>query len=53
MKEEYKILIDARKLQLETKEEFKVDGLREHYNLSLKEALKIKKLLAKDKEKKW
>ena len=53
MKEEYKILIDARKLERETNEEFKLDGLREHYKLSLTKALKIKKLLDKDKETKW
>lgn len=52
MKEEYKILIDARKLEREVDEEFKLDGLREHYNLSLTQALKIKKLLDKDKQKK-
>ena len=50
MKEEYKILIDARRLERETNEEFKLDGLREHYNLSLTKALEIKKLLDKDKE---
>ena len=50
MKEEYKILIDARRLERETNEEFKLNGLREHYNLSLTKALKIKKLLDKDKE---
>lgn len=53
MKEEYKILIDARRLERETNEEFKLDGLREHYNLSLTKALKIKKLLDKDKEEEW
>ena len=53
MKEEYKILIDARRLERETNEEFKLDGLREHYNLSLTQALEIKKLLDKDKEQKW
>jgi hypothetical protein len=51
LKEEYKILIDARRLERETNEEFKLDGLREYYNLSLTKALKIKKLLDKDKEK--
>ena len=51
-KEEYKILIDARKLEREVDEEFKLDGLREHYNLSLTQALKIKKLLDKDKQQK-
>ena len=50
LKEEYKILIDARRLERETNEEFKLDGLREYYNLSLTKALKIKKLLDKDKE---
>jgi len=53
LKEEYKILIDARRLERETNEEFKLDGLREHYKLSLTKALKIKKLLDKDKEQKW
>ena len=53
MKEEYKILIDARRLERETNEEFKLDGLREHYKLSLTKALEIKKLLDKDKEQKW
>ena len=53
MKEEYRILIDARKLERETNQEFKLDGLREHYKLSLTKALKIKKLLDKDKEQKW
>ena len=53
MKEEYRILIDARKLERETNQEFKLDGLREHYKLSLTRALKIKKLLDKDKETKW
>ena len=53
MKEEYKILIDARRLERETNEEFKLDGLREHYNLSLTKALEIKKLLDKDKEQEW
>ena len=50
MKKKYKILIDARKLEREVNEDFKLDGLREHYNLSLTEALEIKKLLDKDKE---
>jgi len=50
LKEEYKILIDARKLEREVDESFNLDGLREHYNLSLTQALKIKKLLDKDKE---
>jgi hypothetical protein len=53
LKEEYKILIDARRLERETNEEFKLDGLREYYNLSLTKALKIKKLLDKDKEQEW
>ena len=53
MKEEYKILIDARRLERETKQAFRLDGLREHYNLSLTKALEIKKLLDKDKEEKW
>ncbi len=50
LKEEYKILIDARKLEREVDESFNLDGLREHYNLSLTQALKIKKLLDKDKQ---
>ena len=53
LKEEYKILIDARRLERETNEEFKLDGLREHYKLSLTKALEIKKLLDKDKEQEW
>ena len=53
LKEEYRILIDARKLERETNIEFKLDGLREHYKLSLTKALEIKKLLDKDKEQKW
>ncbi len=50
LKEEYKIVIDARKLEHEVNESFNLDGLREHYNLSLTQALKIKKLLDKDKQ---
>lgn len=50
LKEEYKILIDARKLEREVDVAFNLDGLREHYNLSLTQALKIKKLLDKDKQ---
>ncbi len=54
MKEEYKILIDARKLESEVNgQAFTIDGLREHYNLSLTKALEIKRLLDKDKEKEW
>lgn len=50
MKDEYKIVIDARKLEHEVNESFNLDGLREHYNLSLTQALKVKKLLDKDKQ---
>ena len=52
MKEEYKILIDARKLEREVDVAFNLDRLRAHYNLSLTQALKIKKLLDKDKQQK-
>ena len=51
MKKKYKIFIDARTLEREANADtFNLDGLRYHYNISLTEALEIKRLLDKDKQ---
>tara|TARA_B100001175_G_C19311962_1_gene543476 strand:+ start:564 stop:725 length:162 start_codon:yes stop_codon:yes gene_type:complete len=51
LKKKYKIFIDARTLEREANADtFNLDGLRYHYNISLTEALEIKRLLDKDKQ---